>query len=91
MAVHFSLRRVANTVLVVVGAFMIGGVFHRALVTGEAELFAQGSIVRILLGVAILAVAYQVRVPRGEWEYDRDGEEPEDGGGETVGAEGGDP
>lgn len=67
MAVRVSLRRLANTVLVVVGAFLIGGVLHRAFVTGESELLAPSPVARILLGIGVLVVAYLVRVPRTEW------------------------
>ncbi len=67
MAVRVSLRRMANTVLVVVGAFLIGGVLHRAFVTGEGELLAPSPVARIVLGIGVLLVAYFVRVPRGEW------------------------
>lgn len=89
MAVGVSLRGLANTVLFVVGAFVIGDVLHRSLVTGEIELLAAEPLARIALGAVILAIAYVVGVPReaqeAAWERGADEGGGDDGGGHDRG------
>lgn len=85
MAASVSLRRLANTVLVVVGAFLVGGALHRSLVTGETQLLAAEPIARIVLGAAILAVAYAVWEPGDERGFLPGREDSsDDAGGEEV-------
>lgn len=60
------LRSVLNTVLVVVGALVIGGALHLSLVRGQVSLTAPVTLGRIALGLVLIGVGYWIRVPTDE-------------------------
>lgn len=52
-----------STVLLVVGALLVGDAFHAALVAGTATLTEAGTVLKIALGGVLILLGYRARQP----------------------------